>query len=69
MLLADADTSPEQGDNSTWNVWDGTSNNNKLYYNKSTGMLSGNTDSGYGRLPNSHPYIMSQVRKSILKTP
>ena len=52
----------------------GQSPRNKLYYNNTTGMISGNTDSQYdniatqasslGKSRGAHPYILTQVRKS-----
>jgi hypothetical protein len=52
-------------DSSTKNVDDGTSDNNKLYYNPSTGLITGSTPSLYGtQRPYMHPYIITQVRKS-----
>jgi hypothetical protein len=64
-------------DSSTADLWDGTSNNNKLYYNSTTGFITGNTDSAYdniatqassaGKLRSMHAYILTQVRKSKKK--
>jgi len=59
-------------DSSTTIKADGTSDNNKLYYNGSTGTISGNTSSQYDNAAKQampghdyyHPYIMTQVRKS-----
>ena len=53
-------------DNSTGRIELGNSANNKLYYNETTGLISGKTASPYPyNEPNSHDYILSQIRKSI----
>ncbi|CAM3973049.1 hypothetical protein MUGA111182_19915 [Mucilaginibacter galii] len=54
-------------DNSTNHISLGASYNNRLYYNSSTGKISGKTMSQYGSLAGFHDYIVTQVRKSIKK--
>jgi hypothetical protein len=61
-------------DNSTKNATFGTSSNNKLYFNPTTGKISGNTTTAYDNPEaqaaahnagiNTHPYILTQVRKN-----
>jgi len=53
-------------DSSTDNRTTGTSVNNKLYYDKTTGLISGTTSTGYASpstSPTAHPLIVSQVRQ------
>jgi hypothetical protein len=52
-------------DNSTSDRIAGASYANRLYYNSTTGKITGSTQSPYGHYPGSHDYIVSQVRKSI----
>lgn len=54
-------------DNSTSNISLGASYNNRLYYNSTTGRISGKTMSQYGSNAGFHDYIITQVRKSIKK--
>jgi hypothetical protein len=52
-------------DSSTKKVADGTSDNNKLYYNDTTGLITGSTQSQYGTSASyMHPYKVTQIRKS-----
>ncbi|MDP1810874.1 MAG: hypothetical protein Q8K66_05660 [Sediminibacterium sp.] len=50
-------------DNATNNQTKGASPNNKLYYNSSTGMISGHSDAN-GQPPAYHDYMVTQIRKN-----
>jgi len=55
-------------DSSTPNISDGASYSNRLYYNATTGKISGKTaNERYRNMPGMHDYIITQVRKSIKK--
>ena len=54
-------------DSSTENTFDGASRHNKLYYNSTSGKVSGKSYSPYASYPGTHNYIMTQVRKSKRK--
>ncbi|SFA41240.1 hypothetical protein SAMN04488511_102277 [Pedobacter suwonensis] len=56
-------------DSSTNNSTKGTSDQNRLYYNSTTGKISGPTQTGYTSQASNpgHDYIVTQVRKSIPK--
>ncbi|WP_316738543.1 hypothetical protein [Pedobacter aquatilis] len=49
-----------------WPIY-GASKENKLYYNSNTGRISGKTMSQYGSIQGHHDFVLTQVRKSILK--
>ena len=52
-------------DNSTTIPSYGASYNNRLYYNATTGGISGKTQSAYGRSVGFYDYKVTQIRKSI----
>lgn len=54
-------------DNSTSLPNYGASYNNRLYYNSTTGNISGKTQSAYGRSAGFYDYKVTQIRKSIKK--
>jgi hypothetical protein len=54
-------------DSSTNYDWLGASDSNKLYFDSTTGKITGKTSSQYGSYPSHHDFIITQVRKSIKK--
>ncbi|WP_431291836.1 hypothetical protein [Pedobacter sp. P26] len=55
-------------DNATNNPSTGASFSNRLYYNSTTGKITGKTAvTDYRNYPGMHDYIVTQVRKSIKK--
>ncbi|WP_184550047.1 hypothetical protein [Mucilaginibacter sp. FT3.2] len=54
-------------DNSTSNPSKGDYYGNKLYYNETTGKITGKCFTGYTDFQGGHDYIVTQIRKSIKK--
>lgn len=55
-------------DNSSSNIIEGASYSNRLYYNATTGKITGKTANiQYRNMPGMYDYIVNQVRKSIKK--
>lgn len=52
-------------DSSTNNIAKATSSKNRLYYNPTTGKISGETQSTYAHGSQNYDFIITQVRKSI----
>lgn len=51
-------------DNSSGNAIQGANRDNKLYYNSSTGMITGKSQTDYANNPLHYDYIVTQIRKS-----
>jgi hypothetical protein len=54
-------------DSSTSDHLAGASATNKLYYNETTGKISGHSASGYQTKPGVHDFIITNVRKMLKK--
>ncbi|MDQ8003305.1 MAG: hypothetical protein REI64_00820 [Pedobacter sp.] len=54
-------------DSSTNYAWLGASKENKLYFDSTTGKISGKTKSQYANLTGHHDFVVTQIRKSIKK--
>lgn len=51
-------------DNASGDPAQGANPNNKLYYNPTTGIISGQSQTSYALDPTMHPYIVTMIRKS-----
>jgi hypothetical protein len=51
-------------DNASGDVNQGANDENKLYYNSSTGLIQGSSQTSYANGTGMHNYIVTQVRKS-----